>query len=82
MLPFVALFWVSYASYSTMALTLGVGSIGLQAWRESNPLAEADLNALSSTIDAGVDKIKKKARRLTISAKDMMRGKAADEKEE
>lgn len=77
--PVATLLFATYSSYSTMALTLGVGCIGVQAWREANPLAEADFKELSSNADAAFDKIKKKARRLTISAKDMMCGKPVDE---
>jgi len=71
--PFAALAWLSYASYTTMALTLGVGCIGVQAWRESNPLAEAEVKELSSTAGAAIDKIKKGARRMSISAGDLFR---------
>ena len=81
-LPVLALLWITYSSYSTMALTLGVGCIGVQAWHASDPLASAEFKELSAKSAAGFDQIKKRARRLTISAKDMMRGKPEDAKEE
>ena len=64
----LALLWLR-ASYTTMACTLGAGSIAFQCWRDASPAAEADLAALNKN----VDKIKKRARRMTMGAGDLLR---------
>ncbi|KAL1508818.1 hypothetical protein AB1Y20_004913 [Prymnesium parvum] len=76
--PVLALLWTTYSSYSTMALTIGIGCISIQAWRASDPFAEAELKGISSSADAAFVKIRKKAHRLSISAKDMVYGSAYD----
>ena len=53
-------------SYSTMMLGVGVGCIGFQAWREANPN-----NAVNA--DAVVHTIKSRARRMSISAGEVLR---------